>query len=135
MIPEVGRPTLLDDELLVKIRKCALDGMNLREMATTLELDENTVYGWHSRNYDGFKDKWLSYNHERLIRKAEIRLETSLDSEKEDIVLKAATFTLENLANAHYNKKQQTDLTTKGKEIPAIIGMRILQDDGTTIQN
>lgn len=115
MIPEVGRPTELDDSLLIKIRERALEGDGLPEMAKNLGLNVDTVYGWHGRNYQGFKDKWLSYNHERLIRKAEIRLETSLDSEKEDIVLKAATFTLENLANAHYNKKQQTDLTSGGK--------------------
>jgi hypothetical protein len=118
MILEVGRPTDLDDLLFLKIRKCALEDMGLPEMAKTLELNEDTVYGWHARNYEGFKDKWITYKHERKLQLADsvshdiLTLSPTDPEGKTDTALlsiqqKEAQFLRETLDKGNYSKRQE----------------------------
>jgi len=114
---DVGRPSELTEELLLKIRECVLDGCDLKSMAQRLGLNIDTVYGWHQRNYEGFTDKFLAYKHERILKSAEARLEVSIDSDDEKVALNAAQFALETLNKKHYSKR--SELTgTDGKDLP-----------------
>lgn len=114
---EVGRPTELNDELFAEIRKLILEEKNLKEIAQILEIPESTIYHWSSDNYRSFADKYLSYEQERKLRKATLKIETLIDSEDERVALNASTFIAETLGKDRgYSKR--TELTgANGKEL------------------
>lgn len=114
---QVGRPTVLDDELFLKIRGLVLDGKNMKEVAEILEIPYKTMEGWVYRNYEGFADKMLSYKHEKLIQKAETNLDLLLDGEDDKIKADLSKFVLETLGRKSYAKKTETDVTSGGKPI------------------
>jgi len=114
MAEEVGRPTVLDDKLLTKIRDLVLDGHTLQDIAQIIEVPWGTVKDWNYRNYEGFSDKLLSYKHERLINKAESNVEVLLSSEDERVGADMTKFTLETLAKQRYSKR--SELTGKDGE-------------------
>lgn len=114
---EVGRPTELDDELFAEIRRLILEEKNLKEIAVILDIPESTIYHWSSDNYRSFADKYLSYEQERKLRKATLKIETLIDSEDERVALNASTFIAETLGKDRgYSKR--TELTgANGKEL------------------
>lgn len=112
-----GRPTELNDELFAEIRKLILEEKNLKEIAVILDIPESTIYHWSSDNYRSFADKYLSYEQERKLRKATLKIETLIDSEDERVALNASTFIAETLGkDKGYSKR--TELTgANGKEL------------------
>lgn len=109
---EVGRPTELNEELFAKIRSLVLEEKNLKEIGIILEIPESTIYHWSSENYCSFADKYLTYEQERKLRKATLKLETLIDSEDERVALNASTFIAETLGkDKGYSKR--TELTGK----------------------
>ena len=104
---EVGRPTVLDNELHLKIKELVLDGMNMKQVAEVLQISYKTMEGWKTRNYEGFADAYLSYEHERKLTKAEAKIEILIDSDDEKVALNAATFIAETLGKKNYSKRNE----------------------------
>jgi uncharacterized protein YjcR len=105
MTREVGRPTKLDDHLFRKIKELVLDGLNLREIAETLDISYATMRDWEYENYKGFSDRMLSFKHERILTKAETNIEVLLDSEDERVQADISKFALERLNKKVYSTR------------------------------
>jgi hypothetical protein len=140
MIPEVGRPTELNDELFAKIRDCVMQDMNYGQTADTLGIPKDTFYKWTSNNYLDFRKKWEYYEEERLLELAGYNLkkvavmDTSNAEGKEDpqllkIQADVAKWTKETLNADRYSKQSKVDHSTKGKEMPQPILHVLLNND------
>ena len=131
---DVGRPSQLDDEqFLLKIRELVLSNTNEKEIAKILDIPISTWDYWKWKNYQSFSDKLLSYKHERMLNKAEANLEVLQESEDERVALQANTFIMETVGKKNYSKKTETEGTLK-LEVQPISGMKIIQDNDSTIQ-
>jgi hypothetical protein len=105
---QLGRPTELSEELFAEIRKLVLVNKNMKETAEILEIPYNTMSKWSSDNFGSFADKWLSYEHERKLEKAEGKIESLVDSKDEKIALQASALIVETLGkNKGYSKRQE----------------------------
>lgn len=129
-----GRPTLLDEHLFRKIRELVLDGMNLRQIAETLEISYHTMRDWEYENYKSFSDKMLSYKHERLLQKAESNLEVLMDAEDDRVKLDSSKFTLETLNKKFYSKRTE-NTGADGKELPTPILLNYVSSNDSTEKN
>ena len=119
---EPGRPSELTKELFDKIKQSILDGNDLRETAKVCEINEGTLYQWHSKNYSNITDKIDGWKRDRKLMLAERNLEAILclgisDKDSLKVVSDMTKFTLETLAKKEYSKRTETDLTTGGKPI------------------
>lgn len=130
---ELGRPSLLDEHLFRKIKDLVIEGKNLREVSEALDISYATMRDWEYENYLSFSDKMLSYKHERMLKKAEANIEVLQESEDERVALQANTFIMETVGKKNYSKKTETEGTLK-LEVQPISGMKIIQDNDTTIQ-
>lgn len=74
-----GRPTELDDDLLLKMREGIIQGKTMKEMAELSGIPLDTVQGWISRNYNGFSDKMKLWKMERRLAKAEENIDEVLE--------------------------------------------------------
>lgn len=68
---KVGAPTLLTKELILQIKECVLDGMNIAETARKIKISEDSIYSWKFRNTEGLADKLNTWNTERQLKNAE----------------------------------------------------------------
>lgn len=114
---EVGRPSELTEELSLKIRALVLDEMSYIKIQEMLEIPDGTWDAWVHKNHKDFRANLNKWKHERMIRKAEIRVDSLMDSEDDRVALNAATFTLETLGKLDYSKRTETDITSAGKPI------------------
>lgn len=113
---EVGRPTELSEELMLKIRDLILEGMSIKDMSEILGIPYATMRYWSATNYQSFTDKLLSYKHERIIQKAESNLEQLLEGDDDRIRADLSKFALETLSKKNYSKR--TELTgNEGKDL------------------
>lgn len=122
MANDVGRPSLLDDkEFFLKIRELILDGCTYEEVQKTLEIPKGTWNHWYYENTHNFQDVLMTYVQERKLNKAELKIETLIDSEDERVALQASTFIAETIGkNKGYSKR--SELTGKdGKDLPTPI--------------
>jgi len=53
---EAGRPTELTGEVLKQIKQGILEGRTLKDIAKHSEINEGTLYVWHSDNYLNLAD-------------------------------------------------------------------------------
>lgn len=131
---DVGRPSQLDDkDFFLKIRELILDGNTYEQVQEILDIPKGTWNHWYYNNTHNFQDVLMTYVQERKLNKAEIKIETLIDSEDERVALQASTFIAETLGKRHYSKKTETEGTLK-LEVQPISGMKIIQDNDTTIQ-
>lgn len=114
---EVGRPAHLTDELTLEIRKLVLEQISYTEIQKILDIPEGTWDGWVYNNTKDFRANLAKWKHERMIKKAEVKVDVLMDSEDDRVALQAATFTLETLGKLDYSKKTETDITSGGKPI------------------
>lgn len=116
MKTEVGRPTALDEELLLKIKGLYLDGKNFKEISEILDISYKTMEGWRLRNYEGFADKVLTYRLERMFEKSINNIEVLQDSEDERVNLQANSLVAESVGKKWFSKR--TEMTgADGKEL------------------
>ena len=108
-----GRPTILNEELTTKIRTLYLDGLNYKSIQETLDINPSTWDNWVNKNKEDFRVNLQSWKHEKLIRKAELRLDLLLDSEDERISTSNLQFTLKTLGK-DLGYSDRTELTGKG---------------------
>lgn len=110
---EVGRKTILDKELLRKIKQCILDGKNLKETAEISEIVESTLYTWHSDNYLNIADKIEGWRRDRKLMLAEQNLEDDMlldatELEARKVRQKASIFVAETLGkDSGYSKRSE----------------------------
>jgi hypothetical protein len=105
---QLGRPTELSEELFAEIRKLVLVNKNMKETAEILDIPYNTMSKWSSDNFGSFADKWLLYEQERKLQKAEGRIESLIDSKDEKVSLQASIFVAETLGKDRgYSKRQE----------------------------
>jgi len=108
---EAGRPSLLTDELLLKIRESILAGNNLKETANICEIDEQRIYDWNLNNYRDLStliDTWVA---QRRLTKAEKKIEQLIDADDEKVALNASTFIAETIGKKTYSKKTETEIS------------------------
>lgn len=114
---EAGRPSELTEELTLNIRKLVLDGESYVNVMKILDIASGTWDYWVYKDYHGFRTKLNDWKKERMIKKAELKVDGLIDSDDEKVALNAATFTLETLGKSIYSKKTETDVTSAGKPI------------------
>ena len=123
---EVGRPTILDEEVFTKIRDCVFKDMNLQEMADAIGIPRQTVYNWNSTNYLDFRKKVKTFEEEYILSlagfniKKVLHLDTASQEGKEDpqllkIQADVSKWAKEHLENDRYNKASKVDVTSGGK--------------------
>lgn len=123
-----GRPTVLDDDTLLKIKELYLEGKNMREISEILEIPYKTMEGWKLRNYEGFSDKMISYRLERMFEKSINNIEVLQDSEDERVNLQANSLIAESVGKKWFSKRvEQTG--ADGKDLPTPILMSITKDE------
>lgn len=104
---EVGRPSVLDEDLKLKIRALTLEGKGNNEVAEIIGVPIETYDHWIWRNYQGFADCLTTYRHERMMKKAETVIERSMDSDDEKVAADSAKFTAETLGKRWFSKRSE----------------------------
>ena len=100
-----GRPTILDDEMLLKIKALVIDGKTMVEIAEILEIPYKTMEGWKTRNYEGFDDKMLSYRLERMFQKSLTNIEVLQDDKDKNVSLKANTLVAKGIGKKYFSER------------------------------
>lgn len=114
---EAGRPSDLTEELTLQIRKMVLDSIEYKTIQETLGISPNTWDSWVYRDTQGFRALLSQWKKERMIKKAEVKVDVLMDSEDDRVALNAATFTLETLGKLDYSKRTESDVTSGGEKI------------------
>lgn len=114
---EVGRPSELTEELTLKIRALVLDSVPYKDIQEILEIAPGTWDHWVYVDYEGFRGKLNQWKKERIVKKAEVEIESLIGYEDKRVSLNAATFALETLGKENYSKRTETDITTGGKPL------------------
>ena len=109
---EAGCPTKLTDELFKRIKQSILDGNDLRTTAKVCEINEGTLYVWHSDNYLNIRDKVEGWKRDRLIKLAEGNIEAIMcigisDKDSLKVVQDTSKFVLETLKKEQYSKRSE----------------------------
>ena len=121
MADKVGRKTVLTDELFKEIKQSILDGNDLRKTASVCDVNEGTLYVWHSDNYLNIADKVEGWKRDRKLLLAEMNLEAIMclgvtDKDSVKVVADVSKFVAETLGKKSYSKR--TELTGEdGKDI------------------
>lgn len=63
----------------------------------------------------------INWKHERMTKKAEVKVETLIESEDEKVALNASTFVLERLNKKEYSSKTETDITSGGQSLQPVL--------------
>lgn len=128
---EAGRPTILDEELFKRIKQSILDGNDLRETAKVCEINEGTLYVWHSDNYLNIKDKVEGWKRDRKLMLADKNIEKILQLPTEDkdfvrTVADMSKFVKETLDKENYSKRNE--FTGKnGEELIPLAGFNYVK--------
>ena len=133
MSNEVGRPTELDNELMLKIRDLVQEGKTIKEMSEILDIPYATMRYWSATNYQSFADKLLAYKHERMLRKAETNIEVIMDNEDPRLMLDASKFVAETIGKKNYSKQVNNDITSGGKAL--ILPATLIEKNDTNSQS
>jgi hypothetical protein len=130
---EPGRPTDLTDELTLEIRKLVLEQLPYKDIQQILGVAPGTWDGWVYNNTKDFRDLLSQWKHERMVKKAEVKVDALIDSEDENVALKASTFTLETLGKEKFSKR--SELTgAEGKDLPTPI-LHVLRNNDSDTQD
>ena len=121
-----SNPMLEKEEVLEKIKQSILDGNDLKETAKVCDINEGTLYQYHSHNISNIADKIQMWKHERMLRKAEKNIEELQDEEDKRIKLDANKFVLETLGKKKYSKKQEVE---HSGDVNTVIGFNIIIDE------
>lgn len=67
---EVGRPTELTEECLLKIKEGILNGETLKKIANICGIAEQTIYDWTCKNYKDINTKIEGWRRDRKVNLA-----------------------------------------------------------------
>lgn len=110
---DVGAPSELTKELTLKIRQGVLDHKEYKKIQEELDIPTGTWDYWVWDNYHGFRDSLNQWKHERMVKKAERKVDILIESEDERVALEASKFTLKTLDKENYSEK--TEMEHKGE--------------------
>jgi hypothetical protein len=121
---EVGRPTELTEDTLLKIKQGVLNGLMLKEIATICGSAEQTIYDWTCKNYKDINTKIEGWKRDRKVMLADKNVEGILclgvsDDKNIKVVADMSKFVLEVL-DKNYKPKQ--DITSDNKPLPLLGG-------------
>jgi len=133
-----GPKPLLNKDMFAKIKQSILDGNDLRQTAKVCEINEGTLYVWHSDNYLNISDKVANWKHERMLRLAEKNLEGIMClgiSDKDTIktVQDTSKFVAETLGKASYAKRNEHG-GIDGKDLPTPLLTNICPKEKDTME-
>lgn len=114
---ETGRPTELTEELTLKIRERVLKGFQYIEIQKELEISPNTWDTWVYKDYQDFRRKLNEWKQERMVKKAEQKLDILMDSENEKVSLQASIFIAETLGKDTGYTKRVENTGKDGKDL------------------
>jgi len=120
---DVGRPTELTEELTLQIRKLVLESVEYTQIQQILNISPNTWDSWFYRDFQGFRANLSQWKNERIVKKAEKKVESLISAEDERVALQASTFALETLGKEVYSKR--SELTGKNGEAIKVEGVEI----------
>lgn len=126
---KVGRPTELTDDLTSKIRKLILDSLSYTEIQEILEIPPSTWDTWVQNDYLGFRGKINQWKKERIVKKAEAKVEALISAEDERVALQASTFALETLGKEDYSKRSEMT-GANGQELKTLVYLPAKPNDG-----
>jgi hypothetical protein len=130
---EAGRPTILNEELFKKIKQSILDGNDLRETAKVCEINEGTLYVWHSDNYLNIADKIEGWKRDRKLMLADKNIDGILQLPIDDkdfvkTVSDMSKFVKEALDKTHYSKR--SEITGKdGEQLVQPVLVKFISDE------
>lgn len=109
---EAGRNTILNDELLRKIKQSILDGNDLKTTASVCGIVESTLYCWSSDNYLKLADKIEGWRRDRKLILANKNIEEILVMDKSDkdklkVISDMSKFVAETLGKDVYSKRSE----------------------------
>jgi hypothetical protein len=121
---EVGRPTELTEDTLLKIKEGVLNGLMLKEIANICGIAEQTIYDWTCKNYKDINTKIEGWKRDRKVMLADKNVEGILclgvsDDKNIKVVADMSKFVLEVL-DKNYKPKQ--DITSDNKPLPLLGG-------------
>jgi hypothetical protein len=121
---EVGRPTELTEDTLLKIKQGVLNGLMLKEIANICGIAEQTIYDWTCKNYKDINTKIEGWKRDRKVMLADKNVEGILclgvsDDKNIKVVADMSKFVLEVL-DKNYKPKQ--DITSDNKPLPLLGG-------------
>lgn len=125
---EAGRPSDLTEEVLEKIKKGILDGLEYQEIAKLSEVELGTFYAWTYKNYCNLSDKIEGWRRDRKLKLAEENIERILadkgmisEAKREKIQADMSQFVAETLGKENYSKKTTQDSNLKGEIIVKVM--------------
>ena len=135
---EVGRNTILTDDVFRKIKECILNGMNLKQSAEVCGISEQNFYDWNHDNYLGFADKIDGWKRDRRVKLAEVNVDEFLlldteDSQKLKVKADITKFVLETLDKDNYSRRQE-NTGKNGEQLSLNINYAIADKNGITPQ-
>lgn len=109
---DVGRNTLLTDELVVKIKECILDNKTLKETANICGIESNTLYRWSCDNYANLSDKIEGWRRDYKLKKADENIDAILELDVKDkdftkTIADISKFVKETLDKENYSKRSE----------------------------
>lgn len=121
---EVGRPSELTEDTLLKIKEGVLNGLMLKEIANICGIAEQTIYDWTCKNYKDINTKIEGWKRDRKVMLADKNVEGILclgvsDDKNIKVVADMSKFVLEVL-DKNYKPKQ--DITSDNKPLPLLGG-------------
>lgn len=119
--PGAGRPTELDKEMFLKIRDLVLDGKNMVEIAEILEIPYKTMEGWKTRNYEGFRDKWLQFQLEEMFQTSLIEIRALQEAEDDRVKFQANALVAKGLGKKYFSERVEQTGADGEKLQPVII--------------
>lgn len=135
---KTGRKTQLTKDTLLLIKDGILQGYSHKKICSEINIPYETWRGWLRRNFEGFKEKLMAYDHEYMLMRAEnnikevLGLETLepviglfgpvIDKKTRKAVIKqndkllkiktdTSTFVAETLGKNRYSRKIESEVT------------------------
>lgn len=127
----MSRPSDLTEELTLKIRSLALEGIKYIDIQEELDIPANTWDSWVYKDYKDFRKNLNSWKSERLIKKSEKLSEDILDIIHLDeqgkvdtnilrVKQKESEFVRSTLGKNQYSTRQE-QTGADGKDLPVPI--------------
>ena len=104
---DVGRPTVLNDELKLKIRELILEGATADSIAESLGVPVKTYNGWIYRNYEDLQATVRQARHDRYLNLSEENIEPLLRSADERVRADMTKHVQETLGKRWFSKRSE----------------------------
>lgn len=109
-----GPESILDNDLLRKIKEGVLNGDTLRKIAEDCGISEKTLYSWNTDNYQKLNDKITAWKREAMFNLGEKNLKDIMeigiaDKDSLKIVADISKYVTSTLGNKVYKTKNEQE--------------------------